>query len=57
MNKDILLATIKEFFKKKKINSAYYEDNWAERKERKAYYQSFNKEKLLKMTKEVFMST
>ena len=35
MNKDILLKAITEFSKKKKTNSAYYEDNWAERKERK----------------------
>lgn len=54
MKKDLLQKAILEFSKKKKINSAYYEDNWNERKERKAYYQSFNKEKLLKMTKEVF---
>ena len=33
--------------KKKKSNAAYYEENWAERKERKEYYQSFTKGNLL----------
>ena len=32
-----------------KANAAYYDDNWTERKERKAYYQSFTKDKLLAM--------
>ena len=54
MNKSILSSAIKEFSNKKKTNAAYYEDNWAERKERKAYYQSFTKEKLLAMTEDDF---
>lgn len=36
-------------------NAAYYEENWNERKERKAYYQSFTKDKLLAMTEEDFL--
>lgn len=48
-------AFIAEFTKKKKSNTAYYEENWAERKERKEYYQSFTKDKLLAMTEEAFL--
>ena len=36
MNNELLQKAIFEFSKKKTTNSAYYEDNWAERKERKA---------------------
>ncbi|MBQ7204190.1 MAG: hypothetical protein IJS03_09315 [Eubacterium sp.] len=54
MNKALLEKAITEFLKKKKTNSAYYEDNWAERKERKTFYQSFTKEKLLAMTEDEF---
>lgn len=54
MNKDLLQKAISEFSNKKKINAAYYEDNWAERKERKAYYQSFTKDNLLAMTEDDF---
>lgn len=46
---------IDEFSKKKKSNAAYYEENWHERKERKEYYQSFTKDKLLAMTEESFL--
>ena len=38
----------------KEANAAYYDDNWTERNERKSYYQSFTKEKLLTMTEENF---
>ena len=55
MNKQKLEIAISEFIKKKKSNSAYYEENWAERKERKEYYQSFTKDKLLAMTEEEFL--
>lgn len=41
MNTQKLNSAIAEFTKKKKSNAAYYEENWAERKERKEYYQSF----------------
>ena len=39
MNTQKLNSTITEFIKKKESNAAYYEENWAERKERKEYYQ------------------
>lgn len=50
-----LSAAILEFTKKKKANTAYYSDNWEDRKERKAYYQSFTKAKLLAMTADEFL--
>lgn len=37
MNKSKLLAAIAAFVKNKKANAAYYDENWAERNERKAY--------------------
>lgn len=55
MNKQKLYSAISEFIKKTKINAAYYEENWAERKERKEYYQSFTKNKLLDMNEEGFL--
>ncbi len=55
MNKSKLQSAIAAFVKNKKANAAYYDDNWAERNERKAYYQSFNKDKLLAMTEEGFL--
>lgn len=55
MNTQKLNSAIAEFTKKKKSNTAYYEENWAERKERKEYYQSFTKDKLLAMTEEAFL--
>ena len=54
MNKTKLQAAIAAFVKNKKANTAYYDDNWTERKERKVYYQSFTKGKLLAMTEEDF---
>ncbi len=54
MNIQKLNSAISDFVKKKKTNSSYYEENWADRKERKKYYQSFTKEKLLSMTEEDF---
>ena len=54
MNNSKLQSTISAFVKNKKANAAYYDDNWTERKERKAYYQSFTKDKLLAMTEEAF---
>ena len=47
MNEQKLKVAISEFVNKKKSNAAYYEENWAERKERKEYYQSFTKGNLL----------
>lgn len=54
MNEKKLKSAIAVFVKNKKTNAAYYEDNWTERRERKAYYQSFTKDKLLAMTEEDF---
>ena len=55
MNKERLRSVIGEFIKNKKTNAAYDSDNWAERKERKAYYQSFTKAKLLAMSEDDFV--
>lgn len=55
MNTQKLNSAISEFIKKKNSNAAYYEENWAERKERKEYYQSFTKDKLLAMTEADFL--
>lgn len=55
MNTQKLNSAIAEFTKKNKSNAAYYEENWAERKERKDYYQSFTKDKLIAMTEEEFL--
>ena len=54
MNEVKLKTAISSFVKNKKANAAYYDENWAERKERKAYYQSFTKDKLLAMTEDDF---
>lgn len=54
MNQTKLQSAIDSFSKNKKANAAYYEDNRAERNERKAYYQSFTKDKLLVMSEEEF---
>ena len=54
MDQKKLKAAISAFVKNKKANAAYYDDNWTERNERKSYYQSFTKEKLLAMTEEDF---
>lgn len=55
MNTQKLNLAISEFAQKIKANAAYYEENWAERKERKEYYQSFTKDKLLAMTEDEFL--
>lgn len=55
MNKTKLNLAISAFSSKAKTNAAYYEENWIERAERKEYYQSFTKEKLLAMTEEDFL--
>ena len=54
MNQSKLQSAISAFVKQKKANAAYYDENWAERNERKAYYQSFTKDKLLAMTEDNF---
>ena len=55
MNKTKLDLAISAFSSKAKTNGAYYEENWAERAERKEYYQSFSKDTLLAMTEESFL--
>ena len=55
MNITKLSSAISVFSKKSKGNAAYYEDNWTERRERKKYYQSFTKDKLLAMTEDEFL--
>ena len=54
MNNQKLQSAISAFVMNKEANAAYYDDNWTERNERKSYYQSFTKEKLLTMTEENF---
>lgn len=55
IDKQKLNFAISEFSKKKESNAAYYEENWTERKERKEYYQSFTKDRLLAMTEDEFL--
>lgn len=55
MNTIKLQSAIAEFTKKQKTNVAYYNDNWTERKERKVFYQSFTKERLLAMNEDEFL--
>lgn len=55
MNTTKLASAISAFSKKSKGNAAYYEENWEERQERKEYYQSFTKDKLLAMTEDDFL--
>ena len=54
MNSKKLAAAISEFTKNRRVNAAYYNENWLERNERKTYYQSFTRDKLLAMTEEDF---
>lgn len=56
MNDLKLKSAILAFVKNKKTNAAYYDDNWTERKERKAYYQSFTRAKLLAMSEDDFFA-
>lgn len=55
MNKQKLKSAISAFITNKNGNAAYNNDNWAERKERKAYYQSFTRAKLLAMSEDDFV--
>ena len=55
MNREKLQSAITAFIKNKKSNAAYYEENWTERNERKVYYQSFTRDKLLAMTEDDFV--
>lgn len=56
MNQEKLQAAVAAFLQKEKHNAAYYDKNRNERKERKAYYQSFTKRKLLAMTEDEFLA-
>ena len=55
MNKQKLKFAISSFVRSKRTNAAYYDHNWTERKERKSYYQSFTRDKLLAMTEDDFL--
>ena len=55
MNQEKLQAAIKSFVKKQEKSAAYYEEHWKERRERRKFYQSYTKEKLLAMTEEEFL--
>lgn len=55
MNAQRIQLAVSEFINKRTANVAYYEENWTERKERKEYYQSFTKDKLIAMTEEEFL--
>lgn len=54
MNASRLSCAIDAFVRNRKVNAAYYDDNWAERKERRIYYQSFTIDRLLGMSEEDF---
>ena len=53
MNNAKLQIAIQSFIKKQKNNPKYYFDNFMDREERKTYYQSFTKDKILHMTEEI----
>lgn len=55
MNIQKLQSVIDSFVKKQKTNIAYHSENWTERKERKNYYQSYTKDKILAMSKDEFL--
>lgn len=55
MNEAKLMAAIQAYVENRKQKAAYYEENWTERKERKEYYQSFDKVKLLAMNGDEFL--
>lgn len=54
MDRTKLQSAISAFIKNKKTNAAYYSENQTERKERKEYYQSFTKSRLLAMSEDEF---
>lgn len=55
MNIQKLQSVIDSFINKQKTNTAYYSENLTERKERKNYYQSYTKDKLLAMSEDEFL--
>ena len=52
MNKDLLKKYIHEFISDSKENSEKFNQDWKERLALISYYQSFTKDKMLKMTEE-----
>lgn len=52
MNEKKLQMAIQAYLKKRKLSAAYYQENWQEREERKAYYQSFKQEQILSMSED-----
>lgn len=50
-----LQLAIGSYIKKAKSNGTYFSENWMERRERKEYYQSFTRQKLLAMTEDEFL--
>ena len=50
-----LQLAIGSYIKKAKSNGTYFSENWMERRERKKYYQSFTRQKLLAMTEDEFL--
>ena len=55
MDKDKLRSAISSFIGHRTANAAYYDDNWAERRERRDYYQSFTRDGLMAMTEDEFL--
>lgn len=54
MNRNKLQDAILSFANDKALNAAYSDENWAERKERRLFYQNYTKEKIINMTEEQF---
>lgn len=54
MNYEKLKPVIRQFLTEKKSKSELYDDNYKERQKRKAFYQSYTREKLLHMKEEDF---
>lgn len=55
MDTEKLRAAISSFLEHQSTHGPYYEENWSERIERREYYQSFTKDKLVAMTEEEFL--
>ena len=55
MDRTKLRSAISAFIKDRKNNAAYYSENQTERKERKEYYQSFTKSRLMAMSEDDFL--
>lgn len=55
MDETKLNIAIKAYIHNRENNNDYFRENWQEREERRRYYQSFNKEKLLAMAEDEFL--